>query len=265
MPIKCVIQECYRGPLFSKPDTLRMDMNLHLPVWRKLGVCLALALPVASAQAQVAVPAPESNIVRLQASGAVDVPSDWLVFVLSATVQDKDPQTVQRQLKDALDQALQEARKSESPGQVELRTGAFSLNPVYGRDSKISQWQGVAELFLQGRNFEKIGAVAAHIHSMAVARSSVGLSRELREDTEARALDLALLQFRTKAQHIAQGFGFASYTLREVSVSSNAQPDGPAPAMLRMAVLPQGDEAPVAVEGGKSQVRIQVAGTVQLR
>lgn len=243
-----------------------MTMTLHCPSLRSAWLCLALSLPATWAQAQAAVSVPESNLVRLQASGSLEVPADWLVFVLSATVQDKDPQAVQRQLKDALDQALREARKAESPGQLELRTGAFSLNPVYARDSKISQWQGVAELVLQGRNFEKIGATAGSIHSMAVARSSVGLSRELREETEAKALDLALLQFRAKAQQIAKGFGFVSYTLREVSVNGSASQEGPAPAMLRMAAaVPMAEDAPVAVEGGKSQVRVQVAGTVQLK
>jgi len=238
-------------------------MRWNFVSWRHATLVLLCCCPLATVLAQSAVP-PE-NMVRLQASGQVEVPSDWLRFVLSVTVQDKDSQAVQRQLKEALEQALREARKVESPGQVELRTGAFSLSPVYSRDNKISQWQGLAELVLQGRNFEKIGALAGNIHSMAVARTSMGLSRELREASEAQALDLALQQFRAKAQHIAVGFGFASYTLREVSVSSNAPSDGPAPVMLRMAAAPAQEDTPVAVEGGKSLVSIQLAGSVQLK
>jgi predicted secreted protein len=240
-----------------------MDMRRYFSPLHKVWLGLLVFLSAASVQAQT--PVPDLNIVRLQASGLVEVPSDWLSFVLSVTVQDKDSQAVQRQLKEALDQALREARKAESPGQLELRTGAFNLNPVYARDSKINQWQGVAELVVQGRNFEKISTLAGSIHSMAVARTSIGLSRELREETEAKALDLALQQFRAKAQRIAQGFGFGSYTLRELSVSTNAPQEGPAPVMLRMAAASMAEDVPVSVEGGKSLVRVQLSGTVQLK
>ena len=235
------------------------------------GISLLLATTSGHSQAQDLDNANQSiasisNIVHLQASGSVEVPPDWLSFVLTSTVQDKNPQALQRQLKTALDSALLEARKAEHPGDLELRTGAFNLNPVYAKDGSISNWQGVAELILQGRNFEKITSTAGTIHSMTVARTSLGLSKELQESAEATALDQAVTQFRAKALQLAHGFGFSAYTLRDVSINGRAVQNDPAPGMLRMAAMASpAPDTPVSVEAGKSLVRITLTGTVQLK
>ena len=96
---------------------------------------------------------PPQNVLQLSASGTVEVQQDLLSLSLTTTREGADASAVQSQLKAALDAALAEARKTAQPGQMDVRTGNFGLYPRYGRDGKISGWNGTAELVLEGRDF----------------------------------------------------------------------------------------------------------------
>ena len=79
-------------------------------------------------------PMPAQNVVQLSASGSVEVQQDLLSISMNTTREAPDAGTVQNQLKVALDAALAEAKKSAQPGQLDVRTGSFSLYPRYARD-----------------------------------------------------------------------------------------------------------------------------------
>ena len=108
-----------------------------------------LALAACGSFAQT-MPAPQ-NVVQLTANGSVEVQQDWLTLSMNSVKEGPDAGSVQTQLKQALDAALTEAKKSAAPSQMDVRTGNFSLYPRYARDGKISNWQGTAELVLEGR------------------------------------------------------------------------------------------------------------------
>ena len=76
--------------------------------------------------------APPQDVLTLAASAAVEVPYDVISMTLTATREGSDASTVQAQLRQAIDAALGEARRAQRPGQLDVRTGAFSLTPRYG-------------------------------------------------------------------------------------------------------------------------------------
>ncbi len=210
-------------------------------------------------------PAEPHNLVQLSASGSVEVQQDWLTLTLSSTRDGTDPSAVQTQLRQALDAALAQAKPAVQAGAMDLRTGQFSLQPRYGRDGKITGWSGTAELVLEGRDFARIGSTAAKIPSLVIGNASFGLSRELRAKVEGEAQSMAIERFKAKAADIAHGFGFGSYTLREVSVNSNDQGFVPRPRMALMEMKSASADAPVPLEAGKSSVVVSVSGSVQLK
>ena len=205
------------------------------------------------------------NVVQLSASGSVEVVQDLLTIVLNTSRDGSDAAAVQSQLKTALEAALVEAKKTAQPGALDLRTGNFSLSLRYGRDGKPVGWQGSAELILEGRDFARISAAAGKIQTLTLGGVSFGLSREQRHQVETQAQALAIGRFKTRATEIAQGFGFAGYTLREVSVSANDQGFMPRPRMMAMKAGAALAEDPVPVEAGKTSVVVNVSGTVQLK
>ena len=215
--------------------------------------------------AQQGVAMPLQNVVQLTASGSVEVGQDLLSITLNTTREGADANAVQTQLKTALDAALGEAKKSAQPGQMDVRTGNFSLYPRYGRDGKPIGWQGSTELVLEGRDFARISITAGKIQTLTLANVSFGLSREQRAKVEGEAQSMAIDRFKARATEIARGFGLTSYTLREVNVSADDQGFAPRPRMLAMQAKAMVADAPVSVEAGKTAVVVTVSGSVQLK
>ncbi|MFS8137120.1 MAG: SIMPL domain-containing protein [Thermomonas sp.] len=205
------------------------------------------------------------NVVQLTASGTVEVQQDLLTLNLTTTREGAEAAAVQSELKTVLDTALNEARKAALPGQMDVRTGNFSLYPRYTRDGKTNGWSGTAELVLDGRDFARITSTAAKIQTMTMGGVGFGLSREQRAKVEGEAQAMAIERFKAKAGELARGFGFSGYTLREVSVNANDQ-NYPRPRMMAMqAKAESAADMPVPVEAGKSAVTTIVSGSVRLK
>ncbi|MFM9901809.1 MAG: SIMPL domain-containing protein [Polaromonas sp.] len=209
--------------------------------------------------------APLQNVAQLSASGTVEVQQDLLSMSMNTTVSGADANAVQAQLKQALDTALAQAKQSAVPGQMDVRTGNFSLYPRYAKEGKINGWQGTAELVLEGRDFPRITTAAGKIQTLTLGNVSFALSREQRARVEGEAQSLAIAQFKAKASEVAKNFGFTSYTLREVSINANDQGYTPRPRVMAMQAKSDMMEAAVPVEAGKSAVVVTVSGSVQMK
>lgn len=221
-------------------------------------------LASATAQVQAQQLPPPENVVQLFASASVEVPQDLLSFQLVATRDGSDPAQVQQQLKVVLDQALADARKTAQPGAMDVRTGNFSVAPRYGRDGRISGWQGTAELLLEGTDFVRISQAAGRLQGMNVGSAGFRLSRDRRAQAEREAQADAVKRFRERSGELAKAFGFNSYSLREVSVQAQ-DPGFPRPRMMAMEAKAASADAPVPVEAGRAAVTVTVSGSVQLR
>ena len=237
---------------------------MHKTLWTVTLACAAVAWS-SGLQAQPAPPVPQ-NVLQLSATGTVEVPQDLLSISLSTTREASDAAAVQAQLAAAVEAALAEARKSAQPGQLDVRSGAFSLYPRYSKEGRISTWQGTAEIVLEGRDFARITSTAARVPALTVGQIGFGLSREQRARVEAEAQAAAIERFKAKAADIARGFGFSGYTLREVSVMADDGGMPPRPRMMAMqAKGAVADMAQVPVEAGNSTVTVTVSGAVQMK
>ena len=227
---------------------------------------IALALLATAAVAQAQVQAAPQNVVNLNAEASLELPQDLLVVTLSVTREGVEPAAVQAQLRQALDSALAEARKAVRAGQLDLRTGAFSVSPRYAAKptpggNNITGWLGRAELVIEGKDIAAISQLAGRLSTLQVVRTGFGLSREAREKVEAEVAAQAISRFRTRAQAYAQHFGFGSYVLREVTVGGG---EVGAPLLrARLMSSATADEAQ-PVEAGKAVVSVTVSGSIQL-
>ena len=208
---------------------------------------------------------PPQGVLSLTASASVEVTKDVLSVTFSTTKEGPDANTVQAQLKQALDAALAEAKKAMRPGQVEVQTGAFSLFPRYTNKGGINGWQGSAEVIVDGRDMAAIGQLSGRITTMTVARVAYRLSREAGQKVEADVAAEAIARYRAKAGEYAKQFGYASYSIREVNVTTTEPPQGPMPmARAQTAAMSAPGDA-LSVEPGKAQVNASVSGTVQMK
>lgn len=226
---------------------------------------LAGAALASSAMAQPMQHETLQNVAQLSASGSVEVQQDLLSISMSTTRDGTDAGVVQTQLKQALDSALAQAKQAAAPGQMDVRTGNFSLYPRYGKDGKINGWQGSTELVLEGKDFPRITSTAGKIQTLTMSNVSFALSRDQRAKVEGEAQAQAIERFKAKAGEVARSFGFSNYTLREVSINANDQGSPPRPRMLAMSAKSEMSDASIPVEAGKSTVLVNVSGSVQMK
>jgi predicted secreted protein len=228
---------------------------------------IALALVAAGPASLAQTLPPPQNVVSLSAAASQQVPQDWLTVVLATTREGADATALQSQLKQALDAALTEARRTArgaGPQELEVQTGGFSLNPRYGRDGRMSGWSGRAELVLQGRDTAAIAALTGRIQTLTVASTGFSLSREAREKVEAQVVAEAIARFRARADEVSRQFGFAAWSLREVGVQTDVPMGVPQPRLrVASAMVASADEA-LPTEAGKATVSATVSGSVTL-
>jgi len=232
--------------------------------------CLVAAVLAFAAAAPRAAEAPLAGVLLLNASASVEVANDVLGVTLAATRDGPDAAVVQSALKQALDAALAEARRAARPnGQLEVRTGNFSLFPRYTNKGQISGWQGTAELIVEGKDLPAITQLTGRINALpgglAIARVGYRMSKEQREKVEAEVTAEAIERYRVRAADYAKQFGYGGYVIREVNVSSNEPPGfAPVPMMRAKAMSASADEA-LPVEPGKGTVAVTVSGSVQMK
>ncbi len=231
---------------------------LQVSAW----LCAALVWPV-----QAETPALPTHVVQIAASGFMEVQQDWLTLRLNTTETGPDALTVQNQLKTALESALRVARAQAQPGQMEVRTGQFNLYPRYNNTGKVNGWQGTTELLLEGRDIARITETAGKISTLTLGGVSFSLSRQVQQQLESQVQAQAIDRFKARAAEVAKGFGFAGYTLREVSISSTDEgiqmPQRP--RLMAMEAKAAMSDMAVPVEAGKSTVHVTVSGSIQLR
>ena len=223
----------------------------------------ALCLAAASAGAGSAEPPALQGVVMLAASATNEVTKDLLTVTLATTREGADAGAVQAQLKQALDAALQEAKKAARPGQVDVQTGNFQVSPRYTNKGTTNGWQGSAELVIEGRDMPAIGQLTGRINTLTISRVAYNLSRELRERVEGEVSAQAIARFRAKAGDVAKNFGYTGYAVREVSVNTNESSPVRPMAMQAKALSASSDEA-LPVEPGKGVVAVTVNGSVQM-
>ncbi len=247
-------------------------MSIHLrekklrSVFTAFHVALVLGALSPGLQAQSPVPPPEpAQLLNLSASAVQQASQDWLRVVVRTTLDGADAMGVQRQLKKALDEALQQLGQQVQPRQLEVSTGAFGVQPRYSDKGRVIGWQGQADLVIEGRDFARIAQAVAQVPRMPVESAQFSLSREGRQKLEAVVQSQAVQNFRQRAQALARDFGFAGYTLRQVNVSSAERPEPVVQARMMVTADAAPAPSPIPLVAGKDEVRITVSGSIQLR
>lgn len=239
---------------------------MHPPIasLASLASAAALCLALAAQPSQAQQPAAVANQLSLQATATAEVDNDVLVIGFSTQREGADAAAVQLQLTQALEAALAEARKAARPGQVDISTGNFSVQPRYTGKDEPMKWQGMVELRAEGKDFEALAQLVGRIRTLSVAQVGYRLSREAREKVEAEVSTQAIARFRSQAEAHAKAFGFGSVTLRAVEVNTNAS-SGPPMMRMRAAGADMAmAAAPLPVQAGTSEVNVTVSGSVQM-
>jgi len=228
------------------------------------GAWLAAPLAMASAASR-ADTGPANNVVRFSTSATQEVTQDLLSITLQATREGSQAAEVQAGLKQVMEAALTEARKSAQAQGMEVRTGSFTVQPRYNSSGRINGWQGFAQLILEGTDVARITQTTGRLNQLNVINVGYGLSRALREQYESSLTSRAIVAVTRGAPPIAADFGMKGFTLGEVSVSSTDPGFEPRPYLAKaMSMRAEAADAPLPVEPGKGVLSVTVNGQVNL-
>ena len=201
------------------------------------------------------------NHVRLQSQQTESVSNDTMHVTLQTYAEMQDPAKLATRINQEMEWALAQAKQQKG---VKLRTGSYQTWPVT-RKEVTTGWRGQQDLILESRDTQALSHLTGQLQDKLQIKSmSFSVSDEKRVTVENRLIDLALNAFKERARIVGDNLKAGGYRIVELNVgTSTARP--PMMHQARVASMSMEASDAVAVEGGESDVRITVNGTIELQ
>jgi len=201
------------------------------------------------------------NQVRLQSQQTESVSNDTMHVTLQTYAEMQDPAKLAARINQEMEWAL--AQVKQVPG-VKLRTGSYQTWPIT-RKEVTTGWRGQQDLILESRDTQALSRLVGQLQAKLQIKSmNFSVSDEKRVTVENRLIDLALNAFRERAGIVGDNLKAGGYRIVELNVgTSTARP--PMMHQARMASMSMEAADAVAVEGGESDVRVTVSGTIEMQ
>ena len=201
------------------------------------------------------------NQVRLQSQQTESVSNDTMHVTLQTYAEMQDPAKLAARINQEMEWALAQVKQVQG---VKLRTGSYQTWPVT-RKEVTTGWRGQQDLVLESRDTQGLSRLAGQLQARLQIKSmNFTVSDEKRVTVENRLIDLALNAFKERAGIVGDNPKAGGYRIVELNVgTSTARP--PMLHQARMASMSMEAGDAVAVEGGESDVRVTVSGTIELK
>ena len=218
-----------------------------------------LAVMVQRATAQTIIEqAPAQPIVSVSATATSDVANDRMHAMLRAEADNADAAQAASDVNARIGRAL--ARARGVPG-VDVSTTGYSSFQI-NEPNRPPSWRVSQTLVVDGGDFATLASLVSKMQTtdgLLLSGLSFTVSPATRRAAEDALTQQAIRNWQRRAQSAAQGFGSAGDRVGRITIQSNEF--GRPQPMLR-AAMSAGDAraAPVAVEGGMSEVTVTVNG-----
>lgn len=220
-----------------------------------------VALPVASAQTSPGGPMPpRPPSVTLSAAATASVPNDRMQAWLRAESENADPAAAASVVNTRMAKAL--ARAKATAG-VEASTSGYSSFQVTDKN-QATRWRVAQTLKLEGSDFAALSGLVSQLQAeggLVVDGTQFSVSPASRKKAEESLSQQAIKAWQARATEAARGFGFDGWRLGNVAIQTG-ESFHPQPVMRAMSFEAKG--APVAMEGGNSDVTVTVSGDAML-
>jgi len=223
-----------------------------------LATCLLLSSAPLLAQTA---PAPASGtLIELSAEASRPTANDLFRATVFSEATHANSATLARQVNQQIATALAVTKEYSA---VKTRTGGTYTYPIYGKnDRNIESWRMRSEIQLESRDAPALAELLGKLQSsLGVSQINASPAPETAQKAEADATVGAIQAFRERAGLIAGTLG-KKYKIREMSVGSNSR--GPVFPVMRAKAMMAADAAPMPVEGGESQVQVNITGKIEL-
>lgn len=194
-----------------------------------------------------------------------DVPNDWTTAIIGTTSADADPSILAARINKQMNEALAIAQKV---GGVKVTTASYNTYPEYGDGNRIIRWRASQDLVLESRDTNTVAKLLGTLQEKGLMLRNIAftISRETRLKLEDELTAAAITIFRARAAMIARNFGKTGYVIAAVNVGDGGYQPQPMPYGRANSMMMAVDEAmSPEMEGGSSQLRVDVSGTIELQ
>lgn len=201
------------------------------------------------------------NQIRFQATASETVANDRMRAVLTVQDEDDDAAKLADRINQTMAWALQQSKGQKG---IEVRSGGYSTQPVYNKNT-LTGWRASQELILEGGDFGQISKLIGTLQQrLQLTTVSFSIAPDTRAAVERKLIDRALDSFKQRAEQVRKNIGTSGYRIVELNINTEDMPVQPYPVM-RAEAASMKSVAPPSFEGGNSDVRVSVNGTVQLQ
>jgi predicted secreted protein len=232
-------------------------MRLHPIVFALSFACAALNVPLAHAQTPLAAPLPPQPVVTVTASASSQLANDRMLALLRVEVINPDAVAASNEVNTRMGKALARAKAVRG---VEAATTAYSSYQFSERNQPI-RWRVSQTLSLESSDFTALSALVSRIQSedgLVLSGMSFAVSPAARRTAEDALTQQAIKAWQARAQSAAQGFGSSTWRAGYVTIQTG-DITRPVP-MLRAAGAQAAADAPIATEGGTTDITVTVSG-----
>lgn len=226
------------------------------------GHWLAAAAFCASATAMAQVPAPAPATVSVSASATATVINDRLQAWLRAEAENASATAAASQVNTVIAKALATAREFPS---IKVATAGYSTQQVSDK-VRAQRWRVVQTISLEGGDFAAAATLISRLqddHGLLLSGMGFSLAEKTRHDAEDSVTQQAIKMWQLRAQRAAQGLGFAAWKPGHLVVQTGDA--GHVYPMARLSAAGSATSAPVALEGGTTDVTVTVSGDAVLQ
>lgn len=237
-----------------------------------LGLALtsAMAFPALAQETQI-VQLPEGHTaLNFSATEQVEVEQDMLVASLRIQSEAKDPKEVQNTINEAMQKAVEAARKVPS---IKVETGQYYVHPDYRHINRpdgtheqlLDKWRGTQTITLKGKVADDVLTVAGQLQDMDFLMNGLNyqLSPEKAEQVRDGLMEVTIESLTERARRVAAALGKSNVDIVEINVDAH-MPPRPYPVMyarsakMEMAAADAAMAAPTA-EAGETTISMTIS------
>ncbi len=207
-----------------------------------------------------------TDVLNVDATVTSEVVPDLAVVTLAVVREGPDVAPLTKEVNETLTKSFADAKAV--PGVI-ASNGGYSTFPRYdsrGGQNTRTGWQVRAEMIIKSKDFNALGNLVGKLsQTMQIAGSSFEISPDLRAHENTALIERVARAFQERAAAATKAFGYAGYSIREVTLGNAGQSGSPRPMFVEGAVSRAASAPPMPIESGRVTLSLSANGSVQMR
>jgi predicted secreted protein len=224
------------------------------------GFCVAIS-PIADSQPSPTITmTPPPPAVTLSASATASVPNDRMLAWMRAESDNADAAAAASVVNIRMGKAIALAKAAKG---VDASTSGYSSFQITEKNQP-ARWRVAQTLKLESSDFAALSGLITQLQAdggLVVDGTQFSVSDASRKKAEESLTQQAIKAWQARATEAARGFGFDGWRVGKVAIQTG---DSMRPQPVMRAMSFEAKAAPVAMEGGSSEVTVTVSGEAVL-